>query len=54
MEYEVKTRDGEVQSLETMTDTTKQEVALNEEIKFLKEELESATKKGSTGGIAFL
>jgi len=30
-----------------MNDTTQQETALNEEIKFLKEELEAATKTGS-------
>ena len=47
LEYEVKTRDGEVQRLETMTDTTQQEQALQDEIRFLKEELENATKTGS-------
>ena len=47
LEYEVKTRDGEVQRLENMTDTTQQEQALQDEIKFLKEELENATKTGS-------
>ena len=43
----MKTRDGEVQRLETMTDTTQQEQALQDEIRFLKEELENATKTGS-------
>ena len=42
----MKTRDGEVQRLETKTDTTQQEQALQDEISFLKEELGQATKKG--------
>lgn len=46
LEFEVKTRDGEVLRLETKTDTTQQEAALSDEIAFLKEELAQATKKG--------
>ena len=43
----MKTREGEVQRLETKTDTTQQEQALRDEIAFFKEELGNATKKGS-------
>ena len=46
LEYQIKTKDGEVARLETRTDNSAQEAALREELAFVKEELVLSQKQG--------
>ena len=46
LEYQIKTRDGEVARLETKTDTSAIEQTLREELAFAKEELVHSQKQG--------